>query len=237
MPTWLPSSLPSCRHLKEISELQSQQKQEIEALYRRLGKPLPPNLGLFHTAPPVGRRRRSSKSKLKAGKLLNPLVQQLKVVASSTGWPRALLAALMRGSRAGGRQARGPEKALLESPCTGAGKPFQAWESSGLCPSCREGRTEGQAFAESSATCGCSVLLLAECCLGWRLLPLTPFLRHMSPLTEGVEQLPWLGGEDGKAPPPLAFNRSAQALRVHPDPKPPHSGVGTQGAEIPKCAR
>ncbi|XP_022420336.1 serine/threonine-protein kinase WNK2 isoform X12 [Delphinapterus leucas] len=73
------------KHLKEISELQSQQKQEIEALYRRLGKPLPPNLGLFHTAPPVGRRRKSSKSKLKAGKLLNPLVQQLKVVASSTG--------------------------------------------------------------------------------------------------------------------------------------------------------
>ncbi|XP_059957205.1 serine/threonine-protein kinase WNK2 isoform X6 [Mesoplodon densirostris] len=73
------------KHLKEISELQSQQKQEIEALYRRLGKPLPPNLGLFHTAPPVGRRRRTSKSKLKAGKLLNPLVQQLKVVASSTG--------------------------------------------------------------------------------------------------------------------------------------------------------
>uniref|UniRef100_A0A8C0K9Q2 non-specific serine/threonine protein kinase n=1 Tax=Canis lupus dingo TaxID=286419 RepID=A0A8C0K9Q2_CANLU len=72
------------KHLKEISELQSQQKQEIEALYRRLGKPLPPNLGLFHTAPPAGRRRKS-KSKLKAGKLLNPLVQQLKVVASSTG--------------------------------------------------------------------------------------------------------------------------------------------------------
>ena len=94
MPTWLPSSFPSYRHLKEISELQSQQKQEIEALYRRLGKPLPPNLGLFHTAPPIGRRRKTSKSKLKAGKLLSPLVQQLKVVASSTGWPRALLASL-----------------------------------------------------------------------------------------------------------------------------------------------
>lgn len=79
-----PPVLPSHRHLKEISELQSQQKQEIEALYRRLGKPLPPNLGLFHTAPPAGRRRKS-RSKLKAGKLLNPLVQQLKVVASSTG--------------------------------------------------------------------------------------------------------------------------------------------------------
>uniref|UniRef100_A0A8C2MP53 non-specific serine/threonine protein kinase n=1 Tax=Cricetulus griseus TaxID=10029 RepID=A0A8C2MP53_CRIGR len=73
------------KHLKEISELQSQQKLEIEALYRRLGKPLPPNVGFFHTAPPMGRRRKTSKSKLKAGKLLNPLVQQLKVVASSTG--------------------------------------------------------------------------------------------------------------------------------------------------------
>ncbi|XP_045150311.1 serine/threonine-protein kinase WNK2, partial [Echinops telfairi] len=73
------------KHLKEISELQTQQKQEIEALYRRLGKPLPPNVGLFHTAPPTGRRRKTSKGKLKAGKLLNPLVQQLKVVASSTG--------------------------------------------------------------------------------------------------------------------------------------------------------
>ncbi|XP_053518627.1 serine/threonine-protein kinase WNK2 isoform X7 [Artibeus jamaicensis] len=74
------------KHLKEISELQSQQKQEIEALYRRLGKTLPPNLGLFHTAPPTSRRKKTSRSKLKAGKLLNPLVQQLKVVASSTGW-------------------------------------------------------------------------------------------------------------------------------------------------------
>ncbi|KAM9700874.1 serine/threonine-protein kinase WNK2 isoform 7-T8 [Dama dama] len=80
------------KHLKEISELQSQQKQEIEALYRRLGKPLPPNLGLFHTAPPIGRRRKTSKSKLKAGKLLSPLVQQLKVVASSTGSSTSSLA-------------------------------------------------------------------------------------------------------------------------------------------------
>nr|XP_021493855.1 serine/threonine-protein kinase WNK2 isoform X9 [Meriones unguiculatus] len=80
------------KHLKEISELQSQQKQEIEALYRRLGKPLPPNVGFFHTAPPMGRRRKTSKSKLKAGKLLNPLVQQLKVVASSTGSSTSSLA-------------------------------------------------------------------------------------------------------------------------------------------------
>ncbi|XP_076994436.1 LOW QUALITY PROTEIN: serine/threonine-protein kinase WNK2 [Tamandua tetradactyla] len=73
------------KHLKEISELQTQQKQEIEALYRRRGKPPPPALGFFHTAPPSGRRRKTSKSKLRAGRLLNPLVQQLKVVASSTG--------------------------------------------------------------------------------------------------------------------------------------------------------
>nr|XP_033782143.1 serine/threonine-protein kinase WNK2 isoform X15 [Geotrypetes seraphini] len=65
------------KHMKEISELQSQQKNEIEALYFRLGKPLPPNVGFLHAAPPSGRRRRISKSKLK-GKLLSPLVQQLK---------------------------------------------------------------------------------------------------------------------------------------------------------------
>lgn len=93
-PPALPPLSSSSRHLKEISELQSQQKQEIEALYHRLGKPLPPNVGFFHTAPPTGRRRKTSKGKLKAGKLLNPLVQQLKVVASSTGRPIGRRAAL-----------------------------------------------------------------------------------------------------------------------------------------------
>lgn len=72
------------RHMKEIAELQTQQKNEIEALYIRLGKPLPPNLGFLHSAPPSGRRRRTSKNKLKAGKLLNPLVQQLRSGTSST---------------------------------------------------------------------------------------------------------------------------------------------------------
>ncbi|XP_056380306.1 serine/threonine-protein kinase WNK2 isoform X9 [Hyla sarda] len=66
------------KHMKEISELQVQQRKEIEALYIRLGKPLPPNVGFLHAAPPSGRRRRISKNKLKSGKLLNPLVQQLK---------------------------------------------------------------------------------------------------------------------------------------------------------------
>ncbi|KAM6982272.1 serine/threonine-protein kinase WNK2 isoform 2-T2 [Tautogolabrus adspersus] len=66
------------KHMKEISELQAFQRDEIEHLYKELGKTLPPNVGLLHAAPPCGRRRRTSKHKLKAGKLLNPMVQQLK---------------------------------------------------------------------------------------------------------------------------------------------------------------
>ncbi|XP_040927586.1 serine/threonine-protein kinase WNK2 isoform X3 [Betta splendens] len=66
------------KHMKEISELQAFQRSEIEHLYKELGKALPPNVGLLHAAPPSGRRRRASKHKLKAGKLLNPMVQQLK---------------------------------------------------------------------------------------------------------------------------------------------------------------
>ncbi|KFQ46695.1 Serine/threonine-protein kinase WNK2, partial [Nestor notabilis] len=72
------------KHMKEIAELQTQQKNEIEALYIRLGKPLPPNLGFLHSAPPSSRRRRTSKNKFKGGKLLNPLVQQLRSGTSST---------------------------------------------------------------------------------------------------------------------------------------------------------
>ncbi|XP_039656521.1 serine/threonine-protein kinase WNK2-like isoform X11 [Perca fluviatilis] len=66
------------KHMKEISELQAFQRSEIEHLYTELGKTLPPNVGLLHAAPPSGRRRKASKHKLKAGKLLNPMVQQLK---------------------------------------------------------------------------------------------------------------------------------------------------------------
>ncbi|XP_026187843.1 serine/threonine-protein kinase WNK2 isoform X2 [Mastacembelus armatus] len=66
------------KHMKEISELQAFQRSEIEHLYKELGKTLPPNVGLLHAAPPSARRRRASKHKLKAGKLLNPMVQQLK---------------------------------------------------------------------------------------------------------------------------------------------------------------
>uniref|UniRef100_UPI003AAB0154 serine/threonine-protein kinase WNK2 n=1 Tax=Centroberyx gerrardi TaxID=166262 RepID=UPI003AAB0154 len=72
------------KHLKEISELQANQRGEVELLYRRLGKAPPPGLGLSHTAPPTGRRKRSSKHKLKAGKLLSPLVQQFRNVTTKT---------------------------------------------------------------------------------------------------------------------------------------------------------
>ncbi|KAJ8016159.1 hypothetical protein DPEC_G00004300 [Dallia pectoralis] len=66
------------KHMKEISELQAFQRNEIERLYKELGKAVPSGVGLLHAAPPSGRRRRASKHKLKAGKLLNPMVQQLK---------------------------------------------------------------------------------------------------------------------------------------------------------------
>ncbi|XP_072438366.1 serine/threonine-protein kinase WNK2 isoform X2 [Chiloscyllium punctatum] len=71
------------KHMKEISELQVHQRHEIEELYRRLGKPLPTALGFLQAVPPTGRRRRPSKNKLKACKLLNPLVQSLKNTASN----------------------------------------------------------------------------------------------------------------------------------------------------------
>lgn len=70
--------------MKEISELQVHQRHEIQELYSRLGKPLPTALGFLQAVPPTSRRRRTSKNKLKAGRLLNPLVQSLKNAASNT---------------------------------------------------------------------------------------------------------------------------------------------------------
>ncbi|KAM9430650.1 serine/threonine-protein kinase WNK2 isoform 12-T12 [Salvelinus alpinus] len=72
------------KHMKEISELQAFQRSEIERLYKELGKALPPSVGQLHAAPPSGRRRKVSKHKLKAGKLLNPMVQQLKNSLNTT---------------------------------------------------------------------------------------------------------------------------------------------------------
>ncbi|XP_016398065.1 serine/threonine-protein kinase WNK2-like isoform X3 [Sinocyclocheilus rhinocerous] len=66
------------KHMKEISELQAHQRGEIEQLYSRLGRPVPPSMGFLHAVPPTGRRRRASKHKLKGSRLLNPMVQQLR---------------------------------------------------------------------------------------------------------------------------------------------------------------
>ncbi|XP_005465485.1 serine/threonine-protein kinase WNK2 isoform X1 [Oreochromis niloticus] len=71
------------KHLKEISELQAHQRGEVELLYRRLGKVPPPGLGV--AAPHGSRRKRSSKHRLKPGKLLSPLVQQFRNVTTKTG--------------------------------------------------------------------------------------------------------------------------------------------------------
>uniref|UniRef100_A0A3P9JS05 non-specific serine/threonine protein kinase n=1 Tax=Oryzias latipes TaxID=8090 RepID=A0A3P9JS05_ORYLA len=70
------------KHLREISELQAHQRGEVELLYRRLGKAPPSGLGLSHVAPPANRRKRSSRHRLKPGKLLSPLVQQFRNVTT-----------------------------------------------------------------------------------------------------------------------------------------------------------
>ncbi|KAM3621135.1 uncharacterized protein V6R79_006483 [Siganus canaliculatus] len=72
------------KHLREISELQANQRGEVELLYRRLGKAPPPGLGLSHVAPHTSRRKRSSKHRLKPGKLLSPLVQQFRNVTTKS---------------------------------------------------------------------------------------------------------------------------------------------------------
>ncbi|XP_041654272.1 serine/threonine-protein kinase WNK2 isoform X6 [Cheilinus undulatus] len=124
------------KHMKEISELQAFQRSEIEHLYKELGKTLPPNVGLLHAAPPSGRRRRTSKHKLKAGKLLNPMVQQLKnnlntsterkgeSGASSSGSPAksSILSdgsAHSSGSSSSSTQTRSaPEQVHTQQPCS-----------------------------------------------------------------------------------------------------------------------
>ncbi|XP_076597471.1 serine/threonine-protein kinase WNK2 isoform X8 [Chaetodon auriga] len=124
------------KHMKEISELQAFQRNEIEHLYKELGKTLPPNVGLLHAAPPSGRRRRASKHKLKAGKLLNPMVQQLKnnlntstdrkgdSGASSSGSP-AKSSVLSDGSAhssgsssSSNQHSAGPEQVHTQQPCS-----------------------------------------------------------------------------------------------------------------------
>ncbi|XP_018096432.1 serine/threonine-protein kinase WNK2 isoform X2 [Xenopus laevis] len=110
------------KHIKEVTELQVQQKKEIEALYLRLGKPLPPNVGFPHAAPPSGRRRRISKNKLKTGKLLNPLVQQLK---NSTNSPSRI------SPECNGSPAKDPAKLL--AGCTAGTSPSHVVQTQQPC--------------------------------------------------------------------------------------------------------
>ncbi|XP_048874096.1 serine/threonine-protein kinase WNK2-like isoform X13 [Brienomyrus brachyistius] len=116
------------KHMKEISELQAHQRGEIELLYKKLGKQLPPTIGFLHTAPPTGRRRRASKHKLKAGKLLNPVVQQLKNIStnpSETALPPADLSAKVSGladgeafSPTGTLPASASDSVQTQQPCS-----------------------------------------------------------------------------------------------------------------------
>ncbi|XP_057717406.1 serine/threonine-protein kinase WNK2 isoform X3 [Corythoichthys intestinalis] len=98
------------KHMKEISELQAFQRSEIERLYREVGKSLPPNVGLLHAAPPSGRRRRASKHKVKAGKLLNPMVQQLKSNLNTT--------TVERKGESSGSSSGSPAKSSAMSDCS-----------------------------------------------------------------------------------------------------------------------
>ncbi|KAL6456637.1 hypothetical protein MHYP_G00351810 [Metynnis hypsauchen] len=109
------------KHMKEISELQAHQRGEIELLYSRLGRPVPPSVGFLHAAPPTGRRRRASKHKLKAGKLLNPMVQQLKNNRAETS--SSASASPAKSSILGSTLKRlclGKERSSRSSPSTGA---------------------------------------------------------------------------------------------------------------------
>ncbi|XP_077455458.1 serine/threonine-protein kinase WNK2 isoform X8 [Stigmatopora argus] len=98
------------KHMKEISELQAFQRSEIEHLYQEVGKSLPSNVGLLHAAPPSGRRRRASKHKVKAGKLLNPMVQQLKSNLSTTTVERKV--------ESSGSSSGSPAKSSAMSDCS-----------------------------------------------------------------------------------------------------------------------
>uniref|UniRef100_A0A4W5MSD7 non-specific serine/threonine protein kinase n=1 Tax=Hucho hucho TaxID=62062 RepID=A0A4W5MSD7_9TELE len=124
------------KHMKEISELQAFQRSEIERLYKELGKAVPPGVGLLHAAPPSGRRRKVGKHKLKAGKLLNPMVQQLKnnlnaattgeSALSSPGSPAkssivsdgSARSSGSSSSTSGTRPSKAPEPVQTQQPCS-----------------------------------------------------------------------------------------------------------------------
>ncbi|KAI4894080.1 hypothetical protein NFI96_032950 [Prochilodus magdalenae] len=117
------------KHMKEISELQAHQRNEIEQLYSRLGRPVPPSVGFLHAAPPTGRRRRASKHKLKAGKLLNPMVQQLKTNRAETS---SSASASPAKSSTLGNSSVGSSMATLQSPVSEPLQPVQTQQPCSL---------------------------------------------------------------------------------------------------------
>ncbi|XP_046727040.1 serine/threonine-protein kinase WNK2-like isoform X3 [Silurus meridionalis] len=121
------------KHMKEISELQAHQRGEIEQLYSRLGRPVPPSVGFLHAVPPSGRRRKTSKHKLKAGKLLNPTVQQLKSNRASSP---AETCSSMSGSPAKssvlGNSSVASSMAILQSPVSEPLQPVQTQQPCSL---------------------------------------------------------------------------------------------------------
>ncbi|XP_053359180.1 serine/threonine-protein kinase WNK2-like isoform X3 [Clarias gariepinus] len=121
------------KHMKEISELQAHQRSEIEQLYSKLGRPVPPSVGFLHAVPPTGRRRRTSKHKLKAGKLLNPTVQQLKSNrASATAETCSSMSASPAKSSVLGNSSVASSMATLQSPVSEPLQPVQTQQPCSL---------------------------------------------------------------------------------------------------------
>ncbi|KAK2840866.1 hypothetical protein Q7C36_012445 [Tachysurus vachellii] len=121
------------KHMKEISELQAHQRSEIEQLYSRLGRSVPPSVGFLHAVPPTGRRRRTSKHKLKAGKLLNPTVQQLKSNRdSSPAETCSIMSASPAKSSVLGNSSVASSRATLHSPVSEPLQPVQTQQPCSL---------------------------------------------------------------------------------------------------------
>ncbi|KAI5621930.1 serine/threonine-protein kinase WNK2-like, partial [Silurus asotus] len=120
------------KHMKEISELQAHQRGEIEQLYSRLGRPVPPSVGFLHAVPPSGRRRKTSKHKLKAGKLLNPTVQQLKSNRASSPETCSSMSGSPAKSSVLGNSSVASSMAILQSPVSEPLQPVQTQQPCSL---------------------------------------------------------------------------------------------------------
>lgn len=81
------------RHLKEIQDLQSRQKHEIESLYTKLGK-VPPAVIIPPAAPLSGRRRRPTKSKGSKSSRISSLGSKSPQLSGKKPWTRSAMAVL-----------------------------------------------------------------------------------------------------------------------------------------------